>query len=80
MHDHQYNDLLQRSNGVPSFFALTNPLDERDAERVVEDELRCFKVDIVFDLVGRVLYRIPRNTRLYLQHGTYTSDRDAPAE
>jgi hypothetical protein len=43
--------------------ALLTPLNKRDAEWVIEDELGRFEVDAVFPLVGFVLRLIPLESK-----------------
>src|ERR1039458_1100435 len=41
--DNKDNNLLNRADCLPSLFNLSNPLNERDAEGIVENELRLFQ-------------------------------------
>ena len=56
---------------MPSLFTVKDPLNERDTEWIVENELRGFKVDAVFPSVRLVLGMIPLDLHTYLQYRKY---------
>jgi hypothetical protein len=65
VYDYQYNDLLNRTGCVPSLFTVSDPLNKRDADWIVENELRRFKVDTVFGTVRVVLCAVLFDPHLY---------------
>ena len=55
-----------------SLLTVAQPLNERETEWIVEDELGRFEVEAVFPLVGLVLRLIPlKSKQLYVHYDTY---------
>ena len=73
MHYNEDDDVLNRADCVPTFLTAGDPLHERDAEWVVEDELRRFKLDAVFDFVGSSFFDWSHATRIYTYSIVLTS-------
>jgi hypothetical protein len=71
MHDDENDNTFNRSDCVPTFFAIRDPLYKRHAAGIVENELCCFKVDTVLRLVNFVFRPIPFDPHAYLQYSTY---------
>jgi hypothetical protein len=72
MYDNQDNDLLNRADCVPSLFTAGHPLNERDTECIVENELGCFKVDTTFGFVG-LFFALSQSTRIYIYSIVHTN-------
>ena len=71
MHDDDNDDVFDRADCVPAFFAIGDPLYERHTVRIIEDELCRFKVDTVLSSVAFVFRPIPFDPHLYLQYSKY---------
>src|ERR1035441_3366176 len=71
MHDDKNDDIFNRADCLPALFTIRDPLYKRHAARIVENQLRCFKVDTVLRPVDFVFRRIPFDAHLYLQYSTY---------
>jgi hypothetical protein len=71
MHDYENHDTFNGADGVPTFFAIYDPLYKRHAAGIVENELRGFKVDTVFGPVRLVLGAVPLDPHAYLQYRKY---------
>jgi len=65
VYDNENDDRLNRANCVPSFLTVNHPFNECDTELVVENQLRRFKIDTMFDFVGLVFCLIPFKSHLY---------------
>lgn len=56
---------------MPSFLAVRNPFNERDAEGIIENQLGRLEVNAVLHPVGFVLCLIPFDPHLYLHYSKY---------
>ena len=71
MRDHQNDQTFNRADCVPPYFTLSDPFDKRDATRIVENELRGFKIDAMLRPVDLIFRLVPFDPHLYLQCSTY---------
>ncbi len=72
MNDQEQDDSFSETDSVPSGFTIFCSFDERDAPRIVEDQLVSLEIDAVLDEFRLVFACIPLDAEhLYVQISTY---------
>ena len=75
MNHDNYNNILDRSNGMPSLLSIADPLDKRNAVRIFEDKLGSFEIDAMFFPGAPILGFIPfKSNHVYLHSRKYIAD------
>ena len=75
MNHDNHNNILDRSNSMPALLPIADPLDKRNAVRIIEDKLGGFKIDAMFLLVAPILCLIPfKSNHVYLHSRKYIVD------
>jgi hypothetical protein len=75
MNHDNHNNIHNRSDGMPAFLPIADPLDKRNAARILEDEPGSFEIDAMFFLVAPILgFILFKSNHVYLHSRKYMID------